>query len=174
VIIAIDCDGVLADFVGGVLDALGAAHTHEDVVCWDIELALGLKRGALAGIVSRPGWVASLRPIDGARDAVDALRAAGHRVVCVTTPWHTSPHWHRERHAWLEREFAFNSRDIVQCGDKSLINTHVLCEDNTRTANAFASRGDRRRAVLIDAPWNRRDAIVAGVTRVASLAEVAR
>lgn len=89
--ILLDCDGVLADFVGGFLKTLrdidGVPRAHEDVTQYTIEEALDLTPETTASVhaqISQRGWCLGLQPIIGAREGVKALREAGHDLAVVT------------------------------------------------------------------------------------------
>lgn len=106
--IALDCDGVLANFTAGALriveEVTGHRYTEADVTEFDFVKALGLSarsgREVKKRIGSRCGFAAALAPYPRARQGVRRLRELGD-VICVTSPWDTNPWWRAEREAWL-------------------------------------------------------------------------
>lgn len=160
--ILLDCDGVLADFVGGFLKTLrdidGVPRTHEDVTQYAIEEALGLTPETTASVhaqISQRGWCLGLQPIIGALEGVKALREAGHDLVVVTAPWPKHETWHWERLRWLE-ELGFEEKSVVFTKRKELVTGDLLLEDNPKILNRWMqSHANQRTGILFDQPYNR-------------------
>jgi len=151
-IVLVDCDGVMADFLGGVCHGLGL--DPKDCSRYDIEEAYRLPPGTLQSIAHEPGFCASLAPIPCAQTAIRTLRSRGHRVVAVTSPWWSSPYWMFERTAWLSKYFGFNPKDVIQGSRKALIRGDVLVEDNISTAHEWLDAWPDGHAFLFDMPYN--------------------
>ncbi len=147
-IIAVDCDGVLSDFVGRCAEVVAARHgvhfTVDQVTQWDFVTTPGWKKDFFQHC-KEPGFVYGMQVLPGAVWGVDKLREFG-RVICITSPFGGAPVWASEREAWLRDHFRFDRKDIVQCDDKSLITRAVLLDDNPENI-----QGDD---LLIDRPWN--------------------
>lgn len=160
--ILLDCDGVLADFVGGFLKTLrdidGVPRAHEDVTQYTIEEALDLTPETTASVhaqISQRGWCLGLQPIIGAREGVKALREAGHDLVVVTAPWPKHETWHWERLRWLE-ELGFEEESVVFTWRKELVGGDLLLEDNPKILNRWMqSHANQRTGILFDQPYNR-------------------
>lgn len=150
--IAIDCDGVLADFIGGVLAALKADGdkrnlNHQDVTTWDMAACLGIPKRKFYDIVTRKGFCLKLDPIEGARESLSRLRQLDD-VVCVTSPW-SGDYWPYERTEWLRHMMDFQYRDIIHCSQKEIIRADILIEDKLSTAIDWAEANPEGTAVVL-------------------------
>ena len=169
--IFIDCDGVLADYVGAILDILGKGHTPEDIVDFDFKKCPKLSQVDLHSIhvaSHTRGFVRSLDVYEGAREFLEALRNID-RVVCLTTPTATSKYWAYERAEWLREELGFDDRDIVQCHDKTLCygEGDVLIDDSIN--NCVIWPGD---AYLVRRPWSATCEVLPVLTYTEILADI--
>lgn len=110
--ILVDCDGVLSDMTGSVLQlAREKAQVFdkgpEDVTDWDYGVALGWPGAnqAITDAVRYREFVYRMKPYVGAFTALRELEAAfgASNVIVCTAPW--GAEWAAQRYAWLE-EFA--------------------------------------------------------------------
>jgi 5'-nucleotidase len=146
--IAIDMDGVLADFHGKVERALA-----DD------------PRLSIAELVDRPGFFADLEPIEGARQVVWEL-VQQHEVFIASAAMDV-PFSFADKYAWLRRHFDFiPPSHYVFCGDKAILDADVLIDDRARNFERF-----RGRPLLFTVPDNRSER---RYERVDSWAEVRR
>jgi len=157
--ICFDVDGVLADFTGAMLEVVnrvcGASYTHEDVMQFEFTEALKLTREQTHAVhveISAPGFAAGLCELPAGIDAVRKLRATGHTIRFVTSPWDSSPTWKVERESWLIACFPW-ARDVVFAHDKSGVGGHLLIDDKPESCFGWWQKG--RNALLVDQPWNR-------------------
>lgn len=164
-IVALDCDGVLAYFVGRFLRQLseltGKSYDREQVTdygfrCLGVEPAT---RRAAFDAMSRPGIAASLDVLPGAREGVHALRGQGFELVIATSPLPSSPTWAYERERWLAEHFGFERNQIVHTSAKHLVAADVLVDDSPEHCLAVRASGDRC-GILWDAPYNRHTRMV--------------
>lgn len=153
--ILLDSDGILSNFVGGLLAKINADFSidlkHDDCSQWDIGRAYGLCWPYLTTIIETPGFCAGLQPYPGAVEAVRELDLR-HDVYCVTSPF-SGPHWMAERSAWLKQHFGFDKSHVIHCYTKRLVFGDLLLDDKPETVREWADAwpGD---ALLWDAPWN--------------------
>lgn len=152
-----DCDGVLCDFLGGLLAAVNrdrrTAFKPVDCDRWDIGKAYGLEWSYLNTICSRPGFCASLNPLPGAIDAVNHLRELAD-VYVVTSPFDMAPHWIWERAEWLFNHFGFDKDHVIHCNTKRLIWGDILVDDRAETVVEWCKRWRDSTGLLWDAPYN--------------------
>ncbi len=168
-LVALDVDGVLADFVGHAnataKRVLGRALTAHETGQWDVLSLLPPpeRKLVVAEIVSE-GWCASMPILEGASNGVAALRRVAD-VHFVTSPWH-APHWVYERSEWLRIHFAADvRRDVSHMNTKHHFDADFLVDDKIdhvvgwTQAKQFARAGC---AVLwatpsnVDSQWTRR------------------
>lgn len=161
--VLLDCDGVMADFVGSYLAAVrnvtGKSFTHEQVTEWDMDKALGLTpeeaRAAKATITY--DFCASIKPIEGAIEGASALMKVAD-VYVVTSPWNSCVGWTHAREGWLKKHLGIKPDRILHGAAKHLVEGDFLVDDKTSTVVKWQEyRPARRTGVLWDGPWNAKD-----------------
>jgi 5'(3')-deoxyribonucleotidase len=156
-LIGVDVDGVVADFVGPVLRHValrtGRQLTDSDIARFDMAGALGADawESVKRELLSPPGFALGLEPYPGAVQGVRALREMG-RVVFVTTPFTGSPTWSFERTEWLMKRLDASRSDIAHLVDKTLFAGDILVDDAPNQLEAWVRSG--RAAVRMARPWN--------------------
>lgn len=157
-IVLLDCDGVLADFVGHMLAALREHPGHDvpdDVDEYDFLRGFGEGTGHLAREILKSGdhWSA-IPPFDAAINHVGAIRRAGHDVVVVTAPWWSCPTWDSVRRAWLYRHFDVKGGDVITTARKDLVRGDAFIDDKAEVVAAWGARNDGA-ALLMDRRWTK-------------------
>ncbi len=152
--ILLDCDEILSDFVGAVLqlakDEAGIKHRFEDVKGWDMSKELGWPglNDAVTHAIKHKDLCARLKEIDGAipwlRDLEETFGAD--RVFVCTSPWNAE--WAGQRAGWLEQRGVPMKRQI-QCGAKHLIPGFLVDDAQHHIDKRAPGQG-----FLIAAPWN--------------------
>jgi|ERR1700722_4290093 len=145
-----DCDGVLADFIGGMcreLRAYGFPYTEDSFDCFSPTMPPAVQE-AWDEIYRRPGFCYGLDWYPGAKDFFLELQRLD-KVIVVTAPGPGST-WHYERQEWLSG--VVHSRDVVFCDAsvKPLLLGRLLVEDRAETVEHWGGA-----SILIDRPWNR-------------------
>jgi 5'-nucleotidase len=138
--VLLDCDGVLADFIGPVLDLVylvtDRRHTHEQVDRFDFAACLDLspdeKRAVRDVISGTEGWWRSLPVLPRAQDGVRRLREVAD-VYVVTSPWNSCKTWLYEREAWLKEHFGIPHSHVLAGSAKHLVDGNMLVDDRTET-----------------------------------------
>lgn len=166
--ILLDCDGPLSDFTGAYVDAvnaaLGSEYTPGQVDQWGISESLApgdfarqmMIKDAGIEAVHRAGFVSSMDLQPWAIDLVDRCHMFGY-VTIVTSPWHTSRHWHSERVRWLYDHFEIKGRDVIFCAKKDMIRGDVLIDDNADHVRSWAVQNPEGLAILWALPSNQHD-----------------
>lgn len=182
IVTILDCDGVLSDFVAGMLplvqEVTGKRFTHTDVTKFNFVEALGLTKAEGAAVKkligSRRGFAASLPPYPQARQGVRRLRELGD-VYCVTTPWDTNPWWRAERDSWLALHFGIDR--VEHATDKSSYDGDLFVDDHSSHVRDWLSKRADRTAVFWRTPHNTPESVPAGAHSTSSwdaLYEIAR
>jgi FMN phosphatase YigB (HAD superfamily) len=159
--ILVDCDGVLADFAGGVCAALDALNPHpwrgaakytpERFTSYDVRKHLSEREQEQMQVAcTSPGFAASLEWYAGAQAWLAALRPLG-EIVCLTAPFTGAPTWVQERAAWLRGHV--DQVHFCHAKEKAEVPGDLLIEDRYATCVAW-TRKQGRQAILIDRPWN--------------------
>lgn len=151
--VLLDCDGVLSDFVGMVLAWDNHQHTRESITDFNIFKCWGQPERWVdfTAYLRGTGAVLGMAPTPDARDIVRGLRAGGHEITVVTSPFQGVPNWMPDRLKWLELHFGFSPRDVCFWDQKHRIAGDVLIDDRAEHIEAFPGR-----ALLVDAPYNQR------------------
>lgn len=150
-VILLDVDGVIANFIGLTLEHLPGNLKEEDVTGYDICEALSLspsQRMRLQEIWQGSWFPSEIMPYHGAQDFVLALRALGD-VYAVTAPMEGSIYWQGLRAQWLKDYFGLTN--IVSTNHKHLIRGDVMIDDNAEhLATTICPFG-----ILFARPWNK-------------------
>lgn len=134
-VVLMDVDGVLCDYVGGVLAAargIGCSvpRSRHAIAGWEIERFLELskqQRAKLYKAICAEGFCRDLKPLDGARKGLKALREHA-TIYFVTTPT-DSRYWLAERVEWLREYFGADFSEIIFAHEKKLITGDVIVDD---------------------------------------------
>jgi hypothetical protein len=159
-VIAIDVDGVIADFVGTVRDEWGLPDGWEPAcfnICDDPVFSRykGHTNEAFAEWRARR-WIAQyLRPYASEvseLESIMARHAQRAEFVFVTSPMASNRTWMHDREAWLRAQ-GFEGVPVIHTGRKDLVDADVLLDDKPEHVEAFSKRRCRR-GVLRRRPWN--------------------
>lgn len=152
-----DCDGVLADFVGGLcrdLTTRGFPRTEKDITSWELRHSLPEEeQRASMQIMAVPGFCHGLAWYEGARDFLRKL-AAETELHVLTAPFEGSETWMAERKAWLASDVPRDQVHFISGKWKHLVQGDVLIEDHPGNAVAWLDANPLGVAILIDRPWN--------------------
>lgn len=171
--IAIDCDGVLADFAAGALrlveEVTGKKFDAPAITGHDFTTALGLSeseaRAVKEAIGSRRGFAASLPRYPLARQGVRRLRTLG-TVFCVTKPWEGNSWWCAERDSWLALHFGIDR--VHHADDKSPYEADVFVDDNADHVREWLDAWPGRTAVFWRNPHNINEMVPRGAQTTTS------
>ncbi|GGG58766.1 5' nucleotidase, NT5C type [Hymenobacter glacieicola] len=151
--IAVDMDEVIADSIARFhewygldfqlrlsLDQLRGKHFHQAVAAEH--------QAALQEYPNRPGFFKDLPLI---ADSQRVLREISQRhELFIATAAMEFPNSFLDKYEWLQQHFSFIPwRNIVFCGDKSILNADYLIDDNAFNFDHFRGEG-----ILFDAPHN--------------------
>lgn len=142
-IVLLDCDGVLADYVGGALKLVhrvtDARFTREDVDVYDFAPKLlpdDAHRAEFAHLISQPGFCASLEPCTGAVDGVRELSEVGD-VYVVTASSGPNPTWAYERDRWLLVHFGIGHHRVIHTHAKHRVHGDMFVDDRPEYIEAW-------------------------------------
>jgi 5'(3')-deoxyribonucleotidase len=147
-------DGVVADFVGGVLRRYNLEYndhlTHADIKGHGMHNFMKCGTGVYK-YFREEGLFAHLDVIKPAQQALLKLHNDGHDIYFVTKPVDHSHHCLREKQMWVTKHFPFiGLKKMVFTGQKHMVRGDVLIDDLPSNLEKF--RGFK---VLVDQPWNR-------------------
>lgn len=167
--IAIDMDEVMTDSIGRFME-LYRQEFQDDLSALRLpgrKLENTVPPERLATVKAyphRPDFFKDLAIIDGCREVVTQLH--DRYDIYITTAATEFEYSFTPKYNWLKKNLPFiNWRNIVFCGDKSIIYADYLLDDMERNLKSFAGEG-----ILFTAPHN---ANVQGYTRLNNWQEVA-
>lgn len=153
-IIALDLDNCLNDLTEKTLEFYNSQNDQKiqmsDLTSYSFDDCLNKKdaEGIMRLFKNKVLWD-SLKPIAGAREGLQKLLDAGHRVYIVTA---TAPENFAWKVQWLKKWFPFfNSDNVWRIMDKSLLKCDILIEDSLEQLikHKLCHR------ICLDYPWNR-------------------
>jgi 5'(3')-deoxyribonucleotidase len=179
-----DSDGFLSAFTESALEVVfeltGKRFVPADVKRFDFCDAIGLskpeRRLVMETIRLRRGFVTGMKPLPGAVNGVNALRAM-FDVYVATKPWPKSPTWVPERTAWLGVHFGIDEDHVLPIGAKHLIDGDLFVDDASEQVRAWLAERPTKCGVFWGTPHNTNEAVPAGahyVTTWPSLIDLAR
>lgn len=153
-IIALDLDNCLNDLTEKTLEFYNSQNDQKikmpDLTSYNFDDCLNKKdaEGIMKLFKNKVLWD-SLKPIAGAREGLQKLLDAGHKVYIVTA---TAPENFAWKVQWLKKWFPFfNSDNVWRIMDKSLLKCDILIEDSLEQLikHKLCHR------ICLDYPWNR-------------------
>lgn len=157
--IAVDMDGVLADWELSFYEEMSAAHP-------DCPLVKPLdRRGPFHAqkqvpdgwkskstfVIHRKGFYSDLRPIDGAIEAMHFL-AETQDVFILTAPMNSHATCHSEKAEWVRKNLGKEwMKRVVLTNDKTRVHADLLIDDRLDITGARTPSWEH---VLFDAPYS--------------------
>lgn len=137
--IAIDMDGVMADVEAQIITyyekQYGKKLTKKDLE-GAVERQLFPEENALLNILHTPGFFRTLPVMENAIETIQNLMT--NFDVYIVSAAMEFPLSLKEKYDWLEEHFPFISwKNIVLCGDKSIINTDFMIDDHSKNLDYF-------------------------------------
>jgi 5'(3')-deoxyribonucleotidase len=155
--VLLDVDGVVADFIRSVENALQYKFSEGDKKKWNVLSALSKeKRNEALTALSGPLFWLNLPLINGAKEGVRYLEDAGHKITWVTSPWPSCEAWGAARTLWLNEHFNVSGKgqEIKILSDKSGVGGDALIDDKPANILAWAGAHPSGHALLYDSPNN--------------------
>jgi 5'(3')-deoxyribonucleotidase len=163
-VIAIDVDGVIADFVGLVRGFVSADRLPAgwEPACWDIyedthikAYGSGLRRSfdvffEMGGLANRiPPYASEVEELK----SIMTRHAQRAEFVFATSPMASNRTWMHDREAWLRAQ-GFEDVPVIHTHRKDLVDADVLLDDKPEHVEAFVCRRSARKGVIRTRPWN--------------------
>lgn len=173
--VLLDCDGVVASFVGHCLRHLrevgGPDLADADWVRYDMfDTFPDDSREALFGRIMSPGFCATIPAFEGAVGFARALIDTTDLYV-VTSPWN-SPFWHHERLGWLYQTLGVQGRRVIFASNKTLVRGDCLIDDRAEHVADWAKAHPGGTGILVDRPYNQDVELPANAVRTHSYTEI--
>lgn len=151
--IAIDMDQVLANMfkkMGQTINELfGTTYTEEEFLVAPRNQLTKDQQKQLFMALNEPSYFRDLELLDP--HAIDVVRELNeHFDIYIATAAMEVPGCFNAKYDWLREHFPFlNTQNFVFCGNKAVIHTDFLIDDNPKQLRAFKGTG-----LLYDMPYN--------------------
>ena len=137
--IAVDMDGVLADidthFINWYHKIYGVQVPYEQLL-GKPEIDAFPVKGATRTFVNTPGFFRTLPVMPGAVEAIAELMKRFE--IYIVSAAMEFPHSLPEKYEWLQEHFPFITwRNIIFCGDKSIIDADYMIDDHAKNLDKF-------------------------------------
>lgn len=159
--VLLDCDGVLADFVGAALGLIkkvtGKPYTKANVKQWDFINDLVRDERDYLEIyqgVHAAGFCAGIHPLAGAEKGMAELRKMPVDIYVVTAPQFESAHWVPERTRWLNYHFRLDKDRLLYTDAKRLAAGDVFVDDSSEHVASWRAEHPAGVGYVMDAPHN--------------------
>ncbi len=155
-----DVDEVLADLHEAIFQilekVLGLRLTAEDFNVWNLFDTFSPKeQKAIYAEMGKPGFCASLRPKEGAVEAVLKLRRMVDVYVVTSRFKGHGPTWVFERDAWLREYFGFELDQVIHTSAKFLIAGDAILDDRPDNVTSWLAEHPDGLGMLWDLPNTR-------------------
>lgn len=183
-IIALDCDGVLADWHEHAFyilnKLLNSNYSVNDLKEWDIDELLegsSVSKNKFWEAINTSNMVAELNPYPEAISGVEKLQEIADVYVC-TSPMINYPNWIIQRNKWLSKHFDINPKKVIHTSAKYLVSANIFVDDHPNNIQKWIDRQNgiavlwkanynsayegRNRAIYTN-DWNLLEAIALGV-----------
>lgn len=160
-IFKIDCDGVLRDLLGGMCDIynknFGTHVKPNDCESYDVDINFVMYKQNLG--VSAKDWLFNKngkelfrdsKIFKGAKDAIDMLHNAGHKIIIVTAQRTTKNKI--DTLIWLDKHKIYYD-DIVFTNNKDQIKGDFMIDDSVDILNTISKPTT---PICIKAPYNKK------------------
>lgn len=150
----LDMDGVIANFIGGLIRSHKWPIEHRDFDSWNYHRELGVTDEEMWKPTREPGWWERLDPYPWAGKLIDELDDKGEVIFCSSPSLCDS--CPSQKVTWLRNHgfMSLNSNDY-QMGPRKELNAlsgAVLIDDSDSNVDKYRKAGGE--AVLFPQPWN--------------------
>jgi 5'-nucleotidase len=164
-VIGFDADEVMFHWNETFAADLVADHPHlefpflKNNVNWDMTTGLTPEgQKAIQTTKDKPGFYRRLRPIDGAKEAMEEMMAEGAHVVVATAPTLSNPTCASDKHASIIEHYGTDvAKRTIITDDKTLLDLDFLIDDKPHITG-FNTREGRRPIwdhIIFDQTYNR-------------------
>lgn len=160
-ILLLDMDGVLVNFVDGIISSFGIEAKHDDWASWNYHKELGFTDEQMWAPTREAGWWEALNPYPWAGELVEYLRSSGFKVIFCTSP-STDSKCPMEKVNWLRKHGLMDhGKNDYQMGPMKELNAMsgaILIDDSDANVEKYQNAAGK--AILFPQPWNNGRSIV--------------
>ena len=155
--ILLDMDGVLVNFVGGMMSALGKPWPYDkkkSLGVWNVEKLWGLEDDEFWAPCNYSDFWAELEWLEDGRRILEICeKYVGRENVYISTSPSLSPNAWKGKAEWLQKHMPeYHGRVLMGSCKEILAPVGVLVDDYDRNVQRFRDNGGT--AVPVPRPWN--------------------
>ncbi len=184
-LIGVDMDGVLANFVESFLlyhnRVYGTSLRYSDIVHYDLNKVVGIQEEEFISRLTnfyRSPYFKTIEPVEGSFEGVRCLREVSDLAIITSRP----SELYELTHAWVQHYFSGNFKGIhfadsfygnggkskvEMCKDLGVL---MLLEDHLDYAKSCAQQGIP--VILFNQPWNQCEELPSSLQRVYSWKDI--
>ena len=155
----LDVDGVLANFIQGIIDSHGWVMNHDQYDSWNYHRSIAISDEEFWECTYAENWWYYLNAYPWAQEIVGKLEAIG-RVVFCTSPNHDAS-CPSQKVMWLRKHgFLGPQATNFQIGPEKELNARsgaILIDDSDANVKKYRDAGGQ--AFLFAQPWNAKSAV---------------
>jgi 5'-nucleotidase len=157
----VDLDGTIADWQGwfdkhvdDLYPQFSDVIPRKDAIrTWDMKAGHTLEvQEAITHIFNHEGFYADIPEIPGAIEALHEMKAQGHNVLIVTSPWLGNPSCLEDKKNWVKSHLGAEwLEDLVLTRDKTVVRGDYLYDDKPEIKGRYTPSWTQ---ILIDQSYN--------------------
>lgn len=151
----LDMDGILVDFVTGMIRSHELSIHHDEWNSWHYHKTLGLTLDEFYAPATVDGWWENLPLYDWAHDLYQSVKSVAADIIIATTP-HSDDKCPSEKVRALRKHGFLDDKSVrYQIGSPKCLmakSGYILIDDSQDNYDNFTSKGGR--AILFPQPWN--------------------
>lgn len=150
----VDVDGVICDFISGLIKSHGWDMKHDDFASWSHHHSIGVTDEEMWSVTNDGEWWTKLPEYTWAQALMAGIRSRGDVVFCTSPSHdHTCP---SQKVKWLRDHGFLGERSCdYQIGPRKELNAKsgaILVDDSDSNVSKYREAGGT--AVLFPQPWN--------------------
>lgn len=161
--ILVDMDGVIADLLPRWLELINKVESPAsragdykiaDITSWNTHECVNLPADVCYGMLT-PELFASLDPLPGAIETLQAWRRCGHEVRICTAP-SAHPGSGGAKVEWVRKHLGWTEKDMFLCHSKDWIKADMLIDDGPHNLASYRAMWGRHPLIVkVMYPYNR-------------------
>lgn len=146
-VVAIDCDGVLADWMGYVIPVVNILFNtnikQSDLTGWDLYDIIDDPKAktTLYDYLNQTKMILDMNPYDEALRGMTALKEFAD-IYVVTSPMMNYPNWILHRNKWLKTHFGIDKNHVIHTSAKHLVQADVFIDDKPENVVNWSRYGN--------------------------------
>ena len=146
-VVAIDCDGVLADWMGYVIPVANILFNtnikQSDLTGWDLYDIIDDPKAktTLYDYLNQTNMILDMNPYEEALRGVSALKEFAD-IYVVTSPMMNYPNWILHRNKWLKTHFGIDKNHVIHTSAKHLVQADVFIDDKPENVVNWSRYGN--------------------------------